>query len=60
MHKIAQGMGIRSPNRLASIFGVPVAGGLKTQRVGGNLTFAFEGLVVTPVPLVGTSKAGPK
>jgi hypothetical protein len=50
---IAQGTGMQLLKRLASIFGVPVAGGLRTQKVGGNLTFAFEGPVVTAVPFGG-------
>jgi hypothetical protein len=40
-------------NRLASIFGVPVAGGVKTQQIGGNRTFRFEGPAVTAVPFGG-------
>jgi hypothetical protein len=51
--ELAKGTGGQLLNRLASIFGVPVAGGLKTQQVGGNRTFRFEGPVVTAVPFGG-------
>jgi len=53
---IAQETGPQLLKRLASIFGVPVAGGWRTQKVGGDRTFAFEGPVVTAVPFGGDLK----
>ncbi len=51
--QMARETGVELLTRLARIFGVPVAAGVETQKVGGEKTFRLEGRVVTAVPFGG-------